>query len=182
MLRPPQGFESAARINRPHLRPRRPTTSCQPLLSLLVVLVAALAAFSWVLWRRYGALTQRLQMAAPYIVRSGAPFEEIAPLVNFLDWKVIAQGGNTKPGRFGGRHNCPCQSEYTVATQQVVINAWPNPAQVAACAANPPAAQAPDWTCPDDCVQVMTHIWHGWMVVQNIKTGQMRFNCETFAQ
>ena len=149
---------------------------------LLLVLAAALAAFSWMQWRRAEALRQRLQMAAPYIVRSGAPFEEIAPLIQPDDWKTIAQGGNNKPGQFGGIDNCPCMKQYSVATQQVVLNAWPNPAQVAACAANPPAAKAPLWNYTDDCVQVMTHIWHGWRVAQGIKTGQLVFNCHTFAQ
>ncbi len=149
---------------------------------LLLLAVTALAAFGWAQWRKAATLRQRLLMAAPYVIRSGAPFGVLAPIIQPDDWKVLAQGGNTKPGEFGGINNCPCQKEYTVATQQVVLNAWPNPAQVAACAANPPAAEAPSWKCADDCVQVMTHRWHGWVVYQGIRTGQIVFNCDTFAQ
>lgn len=149
---------------------------------LFLVLSLALMLFGWRQRKIASGLRQRLHLAAPYLVRSGAPFEEIEPLFDFLKWKVIAQGGNTNPGKFGGLGNCPCQKEYTVATNQVILNAWPNPAQVAACAANPPAPEAALWRCPDDCVQVMTHIWHGWTVVQNVQNGQILFNCHTFAQ
>lgn len=153
--------------------------------ALVVLLAAAVAGLAVVIWRLSGRtrmLRQWLELAAPYIVRSGAPFEEIEPFLWPVRWKVVAEGGNTNPGTFGGLGFCPCQSEYTVATNQIVINAWPNPAQVAACTANPPPPAPAEWECPEDCVQVMTHLWHGWMVVQNIQTGQLKFNCHTFAQ
>jgi hypothetical protein len=149
---------------------------------ILAVLIVLLFFFVWRFRSAAEELKQRLIIAAPYIVRSDAPFEEIEPLFGFGEWKEIAKGGNVNPGRFGGRGSCPCQSEYTVANNQVIINAWPNPAQVAACANNPPPPQAAWWKCPDDCVQVMTHMWRGWTVVKNRKNGQLRFNCYTFAQ
>jgi hypothetical protein len=127
-------------------------------------------------------LRQRLILAGPYLIRSGAAFEEIEDLVRIGEWKSVASGGNTKSGRFGNRNSCPCQSEYTVNTRQVVINAWPNPQVLAGCQNNPPPPAAAEWKCKDDCVQVMTHIWQGWRVVRNVRTGQMKFNCVTFAQ
>lgn len=69
-----------------------------------------------------------------------------------------------------------------MATRQQVIPNWPNGAAIAACAANPPPPDGAVWKCADDCVQVMTHIWRGWMVVRHQRTGQLKLNCETFAQ
>ena len=152
---------------------------------LLIVLVVALVVLCVVILRlrsQTRALEQRLSMAAPYIVRSGAPFLEIEPLLDFVQWKVIAEGGQNKPGNIGNVGSCPCQSEYTCKTDQAIINAWPNPAQVAACNANPPAVRPAQWKCPEDCVQVQTHVWHGFSVVQNQQNGQLRFNCNSYAQ
>jgi hypothetical protein len=127
-------------------------------------------------------LQSQLSVAVRGLIRRGATFAEVGGLLGIGDWVQIAQGGNTKPGIIGGLDQCPCQKEYTVATNQVAINAWPNPAQVNACNNAPPAAEKPGFKCADNCIQVMTHLWHGWTVMQNTKTGQILFNCETFAQ
>ena len=147
----------------------------------LVLAVAGIAVVARSL-RKVEDLRRRLTLAAPYMIRSGAPLEEIQPIFAAEEWEMIGSGGNTNPGNTGNIDMCPCQSEYTVATQQVVINVFPNPAQVAACAANPPAPAAPTLKCADDCVQVMTHLWRGFTVVRNVNTGQIKFNCHTFAQ
>ncbi|MBI3998269.1 MAG: hypothetical protein HY355_04485 [Armatimonadetes bacterium] len=149
---------------------------------LLLALSLALIVYGWIQRKTAAELRRRLHLAAPYLVRSGAPFAEIEPLVNFPIWKVIGRGGNLNPGKIGGLGLCPCQMEYTVANNQVILAAWPNPAAVAACVANPPAPDAAEWECPDDCVQVMTHLWRGWEAVQNVQNGQIRLNCYTFAQ
>src|SRR5436190_8368299 len=153
-----------------------------PLVLFLAVVVVALAVVAWRLRAISASLDERLKRAAPYLIGSDAPPEITDILLGLGDWVEIARGGNTNPGRIANLDFCPCQSEYRVATNQVVINAWPNPAQVAACNNAPPAANPPAWTCADDCVQVQTHVWHGWAVVQNVKNGQLKFNCETFAQ
>ena len=59
---------------------------------------------------------------------------------------------------------------------------WPNPAQIAACAQNPPPPARPLFECPGDCVLVQTHVWHGWDVVRHRKNRQLKLNCNTFAQ
>ena len=149
---------------------------------VLAIAGAVLAAAAWRAHRRAADLQRRFARAAPYLVRSGAPFEEIAPLANAADWVLVATGGNNNQGNTGPYGRCPCQSEYTVNVAFTPINAWPNPAQVAACAANPPPPDPPEWKCAEDCVQVMTHVWHGWDVFRNAKTGQLRFQCNTYAQ
>ena len=155
------------------------------MIPILIALAAALIVLVVIIWRlrsQTDELRRRLSDAGPFLIRSGKPFEILEPLLNFGEWVQIASGGQNKPGKIGGKNLCPCQSEYTCETDQVVINAWPNPQQVAACNANPPAPEAAGWDCKEDCVQVMTHIWHGFSVVKSQITGQLRFNCNTFAQ
>jgi hypothetical protein len=152
------------------------------LLLLSIAVAAALGVVAWRAHRRARHLRDWIDYAAPYMIRSGAPFQQIEPVLFPFEWTVVARGGDTRPGRTGGVGNCPCQSEYTVATDQSIINAWPNQAAVVACANNPPAADLPFWSCSDDCVRVWTHVWRGWMVVRHRGTGQLRFNCHTFAQ
>jgi len=127
-------------------------------------------------------LQRNLAAAIGLLRGNDATREEIADLAGVFEWKVIDSGGNTKPGVFGNHGSCPCERGYTVNTVQTPVAAWPNPALVNNCASNPPAADAPEWECAEDCVQVMTNIWSGWDVVQNTKTGQIIFNCCTFAQ
>ena len=127
-------------------------------------------------------LRHQLTRAIALLQRHGVAKKKVQPLLDGLQWIVIATGGNTKPGNTGNFGSCPCQSEYTVATVQTPLNAWPNPAALNNCAQNLPPPQPAEIPCQKDCVQVMTHIWHGWMVVQNAKTGALILNCDTFAQ
>ena len=125
-------------------------------------------------------LSDQLRLAAPILAQYGTPFKDLTEPLGM--WKIIDQGGNNQFGHTDGIGNCPCQSEWTCATAQTPVAAWPVPGMAAACAANPPAAQAASIPCATSCVQVMTHIWHGWDVVQNTKTGAIVFNCHTYAQ
>lgn len=126
---------------------------------------------------------QRHLIQAIHLLRlRGASKAELQPFLDIFDWEFVASGGDNTGGIIDNLDSCPCQHEYTVATDQTVIAAWPNAAVQNNCVANPPAPAAAEWKCPDDCVQVMTHIWHGWDVLKNTKTGKIVFNCNTFAQ
>jgi len=120
-------------------------------------------------------LLGRLETAVPHLARSGLDMEALDPFVRPLEWRVVRQGGNNQAGIIGGLGACPCQKEYTVATRQSRHGQMPNPGQIRNCVNNPPPPA-------DDCVQVMTHVWHGWMVVQRQGGGPFILNCHTSAQ
>jgi hypothetical protein len=127
-------------------------------------------------------LNKLLEATAPFLFKAGFPFGLPLQGWPFGQWKHIASGGNTKAGVTGGFGNCPCQKQYTVATIQVVFPARPNAAQIAAATFNKPAPDKLVVHCEDNCVSVMTHIWHGWVLLQDTVTGQFLLNNETFAQ
>lgn len=148
----------------------------------VALVVLALIGVTLIFYRRNEELRERLLETAPYLRAGGANDDWIDRLMGWGRWKVIAQGGDNRSGKFRNLGFCPCESGYTVNTNQVIINAWPNPAQVAACVAGPPAVKAPEWKCKDDCINVLTHVWHGWDVVQDQNNRQLKFNCNTFGQ
>jgi len=100
-----------------------------------------------------------------------------------LAWVLVDKGGNNNDGDMNGLGECPCQHDYTIAYIQVRFPARPNAAQIAAITFNPPA---PDTTnveeCVAGCVNVMTHIWHGWHLFKNNATGNFLLNSKTYAQ
>jgi len=155
------------------------------LLAIVILGVAAAVAtvVAFTQYRRAQELRKWLLQAAPYVKRSGAPFAEIEPILFFSDWEVIEEGGDNVPGEIGNLDDCPCQKEYTVNTVQTSTgNNPPTKKQKEDCLKNPPPTDPPEWKCPDDCVQIMTHRWTGYTVVKNKKTGEHRLNCNRFAQ
>lgn len=98
------------------------------------------------------------------------------------EWRHVAGGGDNDEGNIGGRGRCPCQKEYTVATRRTWYLRPPNRLRRQACLLNPPAPAPAEWKCAEDCVQVMTHVWHGWTLVRSRWTGIYQLNCHTFAQ
>jgi hypothetical protein len=152
---------------------------------LLIVLSLALVAVVVALIMERGKaskLNKLLEASAPFLFKAGFPFGLPLQGWPFQRWQLVASGGNTNAGVTGGLGNCPCQKEYTVKTIQVVFPARPNAAQIAAATFNKPAPDKPAFPCKDNCVNVMTHIWHGWLLFQDTVTGQCLLNNETFAQ
>jgi hypothetical protein len=98
-------------------------------------------------------------------------------------WRLIASGGDNKPGRFANRGICPCQHTYTVATNFFAINAWPNPVPnpLRGFPWNAPPPAPEPWACPGNCVLVATKVWRGWDVLQG-PNGQLEFQVHTFTQ
>lgn len=147
------------------------------LIAFLVLAFLASVVFAFVQRAKLVALqkaTARLGPTDDVGLRDGDPPEE---------WVLVDKGGNNNGGDLDGFGECPCQHDYTVATLQVRFPARPNAAQIAAITFNPPAA---DTTyvqeCVADCVNVMTHIWHGWNLFKNNATGRFLLNVNTFAQ
>ncbi len=105
-----------------------------------------------------------------------------AGFTGFQKLKVVQQGGNTKWGRMENFDSCPCEYEYTVATDQTRAMVQPNAAQLNACLANPPAVALPSRKCKDDCIHIRTHEWNGYVLYQNLWTDEFILNCESFAQ
>jgi hypothetical protein len=107
-----------------------------------------------------------------------------------LDWadlfdddvELVDKGGDTGEVIIGRLGWCPCQSEYTVVTRQFNFNAKPNKAQITAACANPPPPAAAEWKCPEDCVQVLTHVWDGWDLFKLLPNKGFLLNCSVFGQ
>ena len=155
----------------------------QPLLILLVFALAAVVVFVLVQRNQQSKLLKFLETSAPFLFSTGFPFGlELLQAGPFLRYKEIARGGNTKRGKTGGFGNCPCQMQYTVATIQVRFPARPNAAQIAGAIANPPAPDRLLVPCAGICIHVMTHTWTGWVLLQDLQTGQFLLNNHTFAQ
>jgi len=153
-----------------------------PFLLLLALLIFALA-YAWALSnKRVRILQGRLQETIPHLQKAGLDFDELKPFLKPFDWVQIAQGGNNQAGNIGRIGFCPCQKEYTVNTRQTNHQNRPNAQQIQNCMNNPPPTQDALWKCGQDCVQVKTHVWHGWSIVRHRRTGQFRLNCNTFAQ
>lgn len=148
----------------------------------LALLVAVVTYFAYKFKRRVHLLLGRLQEAVPYLKKAGLDVDALQPFMKPLDWVMVKQGGNNQRGVTGGLGLCPCQSEYTANTRQTKHRQMPNQQQIQNCVNNPPPTEPAGLKCPDDCVQVQTHIWHGWQVVRNQRKGQFRLNCTTFAQ
>lgn len=149
-------------------------------LGVILGIVVVVAAATLIFFRRQLDEARRgLAMLLPWAVRGGVPEAVLGPIV--LNWKVVLKGGNLQGGAMGPLGLCPCQHDYTVATNQIPLAAIPNAAQVAAMLNYPPDAPAV-FQCPEDCVLVKTRRWRGWMVVQNVNTGAIILNCHSFAQ
>ena len=151
------------------------------LVALLTLLLAGAFLYSLRMKKSVDALELRLRQAARELKRHPEPYAALETVVD-LDWELIDQGGDAREGRVEGVDSCPGQSGYSVVTSQLVLDAWPNPAQVASCTANPPAPAPPEMKCPAGCVQVMTHVWHSWEAYRHAVTDQIKLNCNTFAQ
>lgn len=149
---------------------------------LLALALVAVVIFAVVQWTSASAINKLLEATAPFLIRAGFPFGLVAQAGPFRRWTEQARGGNTKRGVTGGFGNCPCQKQYTVATIQVNFPARPNAAQIAAATANPPAPDNLLVPCKGNCVNVMTHIWHGWVLLLDNQTGNFLLNNHTFAQ
>ncbi len=148
----------------------------------LALLVVVLTCLAYRFNRQVRLLLERLEGAVPYLKKAGLDLDGLQPFMKPLDWVAVGQGGNNERGVIGGRGLCPCQSEYTANTRQTIHRQMPNQQQIQNCVNNPPPTKPAVWKCPDDCVQVQTHIWHGWMIVRNRRTGQFRLNYTTCAQ
>ena len=104
-------------------------------------------------------------------------------LEDLLLWQVIDQGGDNHEGKIKNLGKCECGLEYTVNTVQTPVNAWPVAGMGDACLKNPPQVLPPEIPCDGKCRHVQQgNPWHGWEVVKNKKTGQMIFNCSSYAQ
>lgn len=153
----------------------------------LLIIALALAFIAAVIivviqWNKAAAINQLLEATAPLLIRLGFPFGLVAQVGPFVRWKEVARGGNTKPGVHAGHGNCPCEKQYTVATIQINFPARPNAAQIAAATINPPAPDKVGVVCKGECIPVMTHVWHGWVLLLDTLTGRFLLNNETFAQ
>jgi hypothetical protein len=149
---------------------------------VLAVVAAALALAVWRLWRQVRVLRVLFGLAAPSALHAGLPISQVAPGLKQPRWKVVKIGPGPHEGKMGGLGNCPCQSDYTVATIQTPFAAMPNAAQIAAATANPPPVDVKAFPCPDGCVNVLTHVWHTWLVVQNLNNNTFVVNSSTFGQ
>ena len=149
---------------------------------ILAIGIIILGYVAYLLNKRVALLLGRLQETIPFLKKAGLDFDAMQPFLKPLEWVVVKEGGNNQEGNVGNLGLCPCQKEYTVNTKQTAHRQMPNAGQIANCVNNPPPADPAEWKCPDDCVQVMTHIWHGWTIVRNRRTGQFKLNCHTFAQ
>ena len=129
-----------------------------------VVLAAAGAAIAAVIGlarRRDPSEGVRLAVLRPLLVRAGVAAEDIGPLTLLDEWKLVDKGGDLDSGTIGPLDVCPCQHEYTVNTTLLQLANRPAKAAIPGLLNYPPV-NPPDWTCVDDCVQVMTHRWRGW--------------------
>jgi hypothetical protein len=137
----------------------------------------------FVRWHRRLPRRRRADDALITIVRPSLRHSDL-PVADLFDddAELVDTGGDTSEGMIGRLGWCPCQSEYTVVTRQLNFNARPNKAQIAAACANPPPPAAAEWKCPEDCVQVLTHVWHGWLLFKLKPNKGFLLNCSTFGQ
>jgi hypothetical protein len=150
------------------------------IVSVAASIGAALLAAFGIQRRRRGQVERRLAVLAPYLVRAGVPAEEVASLALLGPWQPVETGGDVSSGNFDGAGLCPCQHEYTVASVLVPLPGG-RPAKAAIPGLlNFAPPRAPDWTCPDDCIQVMTHRWRGWQLQTDGQAWQIW--CWQFAQ
>jgi hypothetical protein len=123
---------------------------------------------------------QRLRQTAPYLVRAGLTPEEASAVAGLGEWAVVDKGGSQAEGDIGGRGLCPCQHDWTVNSTFVPLPGG-RPARAAIPGLlNYPAPRPAVWECPEDCVQVLTHLWKGWLLEVNGNVWQLV--CSTNAQ
>ena len=104
-------------------------------------------------------------------------------LDELIPWQQVDEGGDNHEGKIKNLGQCECGLDYTVNTTQTPINAWPIAGMGAACLKDPPPVLPPEIPCKGKCKQVQQgKEWSGWRVLRNTKTGQLVFNCNTFAQ
>jgi hypothetical protein len=151
---------------------------------VLTLSVMTVSACVWaaVFRRRAMHLSNQVRRLLPFAIASGADPSVIAQAVPFFGWVIVMTGGDTTPGTIGRIGWCPCQNDYTCATNQIVLNAAPANAAAVAPLLNYPPPDPIGLPCASDCVPVMTHRWRGWDVVVNQNTGQIKLNCYQFAQ
>jgi hypothetical protein len=138
---------------------------------------------------RYRRATKALAAAkasmGPLIARQQNP-EVLSALSGSGDWWPVQAGGDNLPGMHLNEGQCPGQMFYTVSTRQTIIPKPPltrwfkmgrwTPAK------NGFPEPAPPEGCPEDCAALCTHVWHGWVVAVNLRTGQYVVNANTYAQ
>lgn len=156
----------------------------------LIILLSALGAvmgWSAVRFRRATRAHEASKAAlGPLITRQDNP-EVLSALFGVGNWWTVLAGGDNIPGIHANEGQCPGHMFYTVSTRQTLIAKPPmmrwihfgrwSPVTVAG---YPNAAPAE--SCPEDCVPLCTHQWHGWTVAVNLMTGQYVLNANTYAQ
>jgi hypothetical protein len=99
------------------------------ILSVATVAAGILAAASR---RKAAQLSLQLRRLMPFVIKTGVDPSVIAQAAPGFGWVEIMKGGDTSPGIVGRIGWCPCQNEYTVATNQIALNVVPaNAAAVA---------------------------------------------------
>jgi hypothetical protein len=133
---------------------------------------------------RISALETLAGVLAGHADPATTPFALRQMAANIGDWWQIDEGGDTQAGEIDHLGACPCEHDYTVATTNFVLNAWPNanPNPVAGFPWNAPPRKASTVACTGNCILVCTKVWRGWSVVQNRKTGAVEMNISTLAQ
>ena len=98
------------------------------------------------------------------------------------EWKYVTRGGNTRFGVHGGHGACPCERNFTINTVQKFYDKRPTRKQLKDGLKNPPPHNPIGHKCAGDCVHVLTHLWHGWMLYHHPRKKRWRVNFVTFAQ
>jgi len=151
---------------------------------VFVILLAAALTLAW-LWRRErqraDGLANLANVLAGHAKAAETPFDLLQQAAG--NWVRLAQGGDNSAGVFANINSCPCRMTYTVATNIIPINRWPNPNPnpVLGFPWNAPPREAEPWPCPGNCVIVPIKIWRGWVVMQGPQ-GQLQVNIHTFTQ
>ena len=130
-------------------------------------------------------LRRRLRIGWALALRSGVDAGVIETVFS-SDWEEVEVSENNRPGIMGGSKKalsmCECGQEYTCNTDQQRMATAPTDEQKDECLKNPPEPEPKCYPCDEPCVPVITHLWHGWAVCRNKKTGEYVLNSNTFAQ